>query len=480
MANLVPSLSPDVFNQGAVRVNSDALTNYIINTQARNQARDQAFTKYIADKGNTLTPTGMRAQETPELLAAKNDFQTHAIQNRHALQNPSVDHGRAYMESQNKFNKMQALIAASKDQAKKDQEFEAVLKDPNKRRLLTDNKLGEYQKSQLSINDPNFHPVGMEDIYNPKPWTGVDQGRLANELKGVTGTYTARTPEPIGGGMQTVTYDRSFDQNDLTNMSAKAHTLINEHPGFKNYIEDTIAHPESTIFHDLNTLYKKHFGKNIEQPEEAATAYILSQNPNPETKADKPQKIPLEHLSPDQKFNEFKKRVDYRNAHRPAKVGSTKVPDMGTPIHDEFSALIDNASKPGGSLVTRETYDNKGNVEKTVKGYILPLTPQQKSAYNIRNADGKIATPSEVVISEDKKTVTPIYKGSATSSTGHSEVQRDISNGIPVHDAEAQYGAHKYTKAQVLKEKKILNQQAATAPMTAEEADKYIKKYSRK
>ncbi len=458
MGNYASSVSPEAFNQGAVRVNSDALTNLIVNTQAKRQAQEQAFGKYIQDQNNNINDQGVRSADLPDILAAKNDWNDFMVRNKQAIQHMN-DGGAASVAAMQKYNKIKDIIARSKEATKSHQEFQNAIQNKQiSDRIDLQAAAADLDKAKLPV-EHGYQPFDITKHISDAPWSTQDQRQYTHELN--TNVPTPKeTPigegRDLGNGFLRVPYSREVSGDQKKQIGALGVEKYNTDPHYRSMINTEMNQPNmADAYEPLNKIYKEVYGKDIENERDMAAAHALQSHSSGTTYEKDIRKPAVSHaLSLEDRMKlqtHASQLTEGRQTRARAAKGTTgKAADESTPIHDEFTNLVNDASKPGGTLVTRENAD--GSI---VKGYELRLTPEQKAAYRSRNADGKVSEPTSVIVTEDKKHVIPIFKTSKESPTGRIGVAKDISKPIPIDDAEAQYGAHKYTKAQVLKETKI-------------------------
>ena len=216
----VTGLPPNLFSGGAVVVNPNPVVDYINNTQKLNQARDDAFSKYYADLGKNLTPSGMHADDIDDVINGKNQWQQHSMANRKALMNPSIDGGKAYAENQRLYNNTLDIAQKSKSKVANLLTVEPLIRDPKKRSLLTDDAVTAIDNAGLKVTNPKYKALNPNDIhFKDKPFDLADQSKVQGVLKNIKPEQVEN--EPIidkKNGTQTINYTPKFDKNSLLNM----------------------------------------------------------------------------------------------------------------------------------------------------------------------------------------------------------------------------------------------------------------------
>src|SRR5665213_1838161 len=232
------SLPSDLFSGGAVALNTSPFTDYYNQTQARNQARTDAVTKFVSDYSNRLTPAGVDSGDIPDFMKAKSDWQDYAMNNRQAIGNPSSDHGSAYMTAQGKYNYAQSIAQKSKDKAANLLQFKGIVNDPEKLSLLTDGTVGDIHRASLPVTDPNYAPIDYSHIkYNPKPWDTAQESKVVNTLAHFKGDESFDHYEPAGNGMQVAHYKSDLNPSQLMGIRQMATNEYHNNPEFKQMID---------------------------------------------------------------------------------------------------------------------------------------------------------------------------------------------------------------------------------------------------
>lgn len=407
MPNLIP-LPSNAFSGAAVKWDNAPVDKMLLqNTALRQQSAQLALDKYFDKQSNQLTGTGMDMQNDGEdFIKLKNAWQQHALANRRAIVNPSLDGGKAAMESQARFNEARQFAQKSIQKVKNSQAAYKILSDPAKAALLTDHARDQLHHGTLGLNDPEYVPIDMNSVaFNPKPWGTADEAGLSNEVSKVKGTAKDRPPvQDSKSGTQVVTTDTTFGKDDLTGMYNAGAQRYYSNPGFKGFVDNIPKNPIQ--FQDLNGLFKTHYGRDVQSGEDLAAAYALSKNPNARS-VDKTSPIPsysdvaqgkkvqVAGIQSGITLGREKQLRDYDNSHPAPTAASTKpVPDTESMLKEIEGNAVKKQIQP---------FSNNGTPDA---GYSVPITPELKTVFK-RVVNGK----SEEVDDVKYKPKTQEYTG---------------------------------------------------------------------
>lgn len=417
---------------GNVVLNNTPFVQFYTNMLARQQAQKDAFAKSMQEQAKSLTPAGMRSIDTDALMQAKNDWQSHWQQNKDAIQHPDIDNGKAWSENNDLYNKAASKIAQSKEAAKTDQALLKLSLDPKRAALLADDARQLIHKHQLPINDSNHKTLTLDDLdsplFNKRQPTLQEQialdnftnskhlGQEVDRKKGSTDPNTFMrndtvTYMPTEGEKQEIhdLAERLYKSND-PNMSA-VDKIVEEH-------NTGINNPK---YDQLNNIFKKYYNKNIEHPEEAATAVLMGMNRNYGDKI-----VPTKDLATEaatkrmQQFEEHKQTRKYDVEH-PLRDSNNQYDPQA-----HIAAIWDNRDTSPSAL----TSIHVGGQE--IKGAPVSLPPEV-SAKIVRKGFGNTQIkPTAFFMSEDKKNVYPVYETGETTKSGNPYLEAKPEERIPV------------------------------------------------
>jgi hypothetical protein len=178
----------------------------------------------------------------------------------------------------------------SKSAAKGTAFISKIKGDPTKSMYLTDDAMDRFNSHNLPINDPKHKSIDEIEfdspLFNPKPLSPSEDFALTNMINT---KFKGEKIKSIPGTTDPVTFKREDTSTYAPKPSELPEYLQlgerlyqNGHlAGEINKLVSDHAHGVvNPVYENLNQTYKKYFGKDIEHPEEAATAMIINKNTN--------------------------------------------------------------------------------------------------------------------------------------------------------------------------------------------------------
>lgn len=300
------TISPNMYNGGAVNLNSSPHTQFIINLMARKAARDEALDQYYQKRNSSITSEGVRSQDIPAFMDKVKNLQDFWTQNKSAIRNPTVDGGRAQMAYNNLYNEAATFPQVSKGEELKKKPFMDLLADPDKRERVTDKMISDVHTHDLPlmvkdeqgrwVDNPNRKSFDItQEKFNPKEFStdewqkyykGVGEGITPNKNQIVT----SRDPNDPYSNIVTTKTSYSPDQlkaigdlakNDYLSDDRLQYSFEKAHP-FKEYKSE---HPDQ--FDALNAIHKSVYGTDIKDDVDLHSAIVLSKKIEPSLTAKK-------------------------------------------------------------------------------------------------------------------------------------------------------------------------------------------------
>lgn len=280
------SLPGGLYTGGAVSLNAAPYVNYYLQTQAHKQAQEDAMYRYFGELQKGLTPAGMDSQDIPGLMQKKQEWQQHMLQNRDKISRPTLDKGAAYSEAMGRYNDMLGYIEESKNKMKKMASLAPIMHNPQKHDLLTDQTWDDIRRGSLPLNHPDYKPFDPNSIdYNPAPFGAKEVNTLRQNVSLIKPTETGVTRRNLGNRMQEVTHHYGFTPDQLYAMQNQAASQYATNPSFKGFI-DKIDDANGDAYHSMNDLFKNHYGRDIADKGDFATAYYLSLHPDSKSRVE--------------------------------------------------------------------------------------------------------------------------------------------------------------------------------------------------
>lgn len=267
----------NLYSGGAVELDSTPYLNYQLQTEARTRAKDEALDQYYQNMFKNVNSEGVRTQDIPRFTEKVNGWQRFYQQNRDAIKNPRLDGGRAQSEFQARYLDAQNYTQRSKNAAKVYADLMPVLKDPEKRSRIPESVIKDLSLHDLELDNPDrieFDPSKL--VFDPKP---LDVKTEEAYFSGLGKRY--KMDERITNSvLDPKTYTRKLTTTLALGDEAKegvASTGVQRYgfdPSFKKHIDESLQ--DKRAYDQLNTIFKKEFGKDIESGEEGAIAYTLA------------------------------------------------------------------------------------------------------------------------------------------------------------------------------------------------------------
>jgi hypothetical protein len=146
------------YNKGTV-IDVSKPTNMAIQLIQKDRARGEALDKYFQEYDKTVNPAGMRQQDIDGLVRAKNEAKKFYFENKKAIQNTSLDNGKAYSELMNMYTGASKDIEQSKREAATGKVTTDAYMDAKKNnRVIPAEVENAIFLAQLPIKDPRHKP----------------------------------------------------------------------------------------------------------------------------------------------------------------------------------------------------------------------------------------------------------------------------------------------------------------------------------
>lgn len=417
-------ISSNDYNGGAVVFNLQPYVQYYTNQKIREQAREDAFYKYFGGLGNNLTPAGMHTKDIPGLMQQKNDWQNYMMQNRDNIARPGLDGGKAYTEAMNRYNTMMSYINQSKNDVKNLASLKPILDSPQKKYLLNDVTMQRIHQGSLPINDPNYQPFDPSTInFNPPPF----DAKQANQMRLNMSQYKPSDSPvtiPLPNHQEQTIHNYKFNQNDLNGIYTQGAMAYHTNPSFQGEIDKVKDSPE--MHAQLNSLFTEHYGRDIQSPEDAAAAYMLSLHPDISNKVEQPRNIPYSPWeSAAASLGREKQFYDYKEDQNAQKI--TQADNQA----EKFLSDREKEAKAGGSIPYIHAEDDRKE-----NSYPVKLDPDQiKTIFGQRDITGKhVLVPDQVRVLDngDYLPVYYQYKNGKPATSGDGKVAIDSRYTKPV------------------------------------------------
>ena len=278
-------LPSNLYSGGNVNFNSSPYTQYYLNTQLRNRAKEEALTKSILDVMHSVQTDGMRPQDVNEGGFANrvDEWKNYGRDNLKDIVNPQNDKYEKYSKFMDMHQRLLNEATASKAAKENRKGILPILTNQANRELLTKDAIKAIDANNLPLTK-GYQPIDYDShLFNPKPYSSEDMRKDQMVLKGIQGIHSNKIlkeeVDPNNKSRNIVTYGVGFIPEQLNAIKSLGQNRYYSHSGFQNLVDQEAQHPDNPNYQNYNELYNRYYGKNIEQPEEMATAHMLALHP---------------------------------------------------------------------------------------------------------------------------------------------------------------------------------------------------------
>lgn len=276
---------PALYTGGAERVNVTPYTNFAINYQQRQLAKDEALDNYYQNLAKGINPAGVRTVDMDGFMQKTGELQQFWQANKAAVKNPRLDGGRAQTELMSRYQDALAYIQQSKNEEAAKKPLIPIFADPEKRRLIPNSAIYKLQLHDLPLNHPQRKSLSVTDLnFDPKP---LDLAKHIETFKDIKPDKMPTLVSTDKGNM-TRTINTEYAYNDAAKQAVyeRSRAQLLENPSFEKAINDLWSSIEqegetSPTLQQYNDTFKKNYGRDIENEEDLAAAFnigLLQQN----------------------------------------------------------------------------------------------------------------------------------------------------------------------------------------------------------
>lgn len=434
------SLPGGLYTGGAVSLNPAPYVNYYLQTRAHQRAQEDAMYKYFGDLQKNLTPAGMDSKDIPGLMERKNQWQQHMLANRDKISRPTMDKGAAYTEAMSRYNDMMAYIDRSKNKMKNIASVRPIVNNPQKHDLLTDQTWDALHKGTLPLDHPEYQDFDPNSIdFNPAPFSLKDENSIKNSLSLIKPVEGEPTRKNLGNRTEEVTHHYRLSPDQLYAIQGQASGQYATNPSFKAKI-DKLDDPNGDTYHALNDLYKSHYGKDIQDKGDFATAYYLSLHPGIKERVET-RTIPMNPWEQSAiSLDRQKKFYDYKEGQK-----TDKATQQGASV-DQFINDLEDKAKKGGNYPYVHSTGEKENA------YNIGLTSQLEKIFSVKDVSGKhTLQPDKIQLMGNGDWMVIYYQrdpntGQRLGNDNKVAIDKDLSKRISKEAIRASFGNTLLTK----------------------------------
>lgn len=414
------SVSPGIYNGGAVVFNPGASVQYYNQMLQHKQAKDEALGRYYQDLGKNINGAGMRTQDIEGGWNDKvNKWDKFYIENSDAIKNP-MKYGPS---AQNEFYSRYRDILNDVEKSKKAGAMEGMvgqkMLDPKWRDQTTDQDLAISHNMSRSIYDPEHYRDGHTTPYGPEDFSFNAPRFDLNQQKAAVNALTQGLPRGesqhpterpvIDQNAKTVTVPMvaGYDKPTYDKIIERGVNVYNSGQAAQRYFENELHNPDDLAV--LNGPFKKYFGKDISSPQDVARAWAMQNVPQTVPGKDK-----IRGWSdPDAALNRQEAYYDYKDKK---KAEAAAADDASV---ENFMKGLEEQGKKGGPFPYR--FSDTG---ETVNTYNIALTPALKKIFTVR-VGAHLSEPDALHYNPETGDYLPIHY--------------QKKDGVPIKGANGQY-----------------------------------------
>jgi hypothetical protein len=158
--------------------------NLAIQLAQKEQAKQEAMTKYLLDYDTKITGAGMAQNDIDGLMSLKNQAKKYFFENKKEITNTALDNGKAYSNLMSLYDNAEKLIAASKDKVATTKATGSLIaRANNSGEILEPETYKAFEASQLPVNS-GYQPFNITNFRTYKPFDALEyQGKLKNAVR---------------------------------------------------------------------------------------------------------------------------------------------------------------------------------------------------------------------------------------------------------------------------------------------------------
>jgi len=417
--------NPETLYSGGQGIfNSTPFTQFALQQEAKQKAKDEALDKYYNDLPKSINGAGMRVKDIGGFVNKINGVRDYYQQNKEAIKNPRLDNGKAQSTYQSMNTDASMDVNKSKDRALK----EKAALDFHQGKLKADERLPDDFWNDLNENAASIYENPDYKGFDVQKWAqappAFHQDKFIQKFKDVTPQvagvkYEAIPDNPLKQMEVTV---KQFTPDQKQAIKARATDEYQNSYSFSNSVLEDLANPEKKL--QLEQVYIDQFGAEPKTKNEyaAAKAIQLLQN-------DLVSKKPvdnLEEINRRKKADEnardlrnFEQQKEMQNRgfrHTEAMAREKLGAGDSVSINDVYKNITDATDNPNAAIVqsgkrigTRVNTLNS-DAQKVLVDYANKLRPNEKigndNIFIDKDADGTIKIyRTDDWIDEDTKAI---------------------------------------------------------------------------
>ena len=320
--------------------------NLAIQLAQKEQAKQEAMTKYLLDYDRNITGAGMAQNDIDGLMSIKNQAKKYFFDNKKEITNTALDNGKAYTTLMSMYDNAERHIAASKDKVATTKAIASLIAHANNNRDVVEPETYKaFEASQLPINS-GYQPFNIATFKTYKPFNPYELQKELKTLNTIPGTPELITVDEKGKPLpQHLQYERTPMNADFNNIKSFAYNKIND----SGYIK-MLNNLSKEEINQIGEVYNKRTGGvlPLNDPKEVSLAFMLTNLPKDytQTKLDE-----SKQYTRDQEEAKARRNIDYAKQNQNPTTHLFDIFGSGTGLSTKNLDIKDGtATKKDGSL----------------------------------------------------------------------------------------------------------------------------------
>lgn len=388
-------VNPNVYNGGAVSINTTPFANFYLQQQAKQQAKVEALDNYYRDQLKAVTPTGVRAKDIEGGFSQKlNNWQQLGVKNRKYLLNPKLDNYQTINEFNRQKNELLGDIETSKRTA--DEEKRIADLKMSGHWIPTDDDMKVVEDVGRSIYDKNRKGLSFNDLSPNLPQFDSTKFLTAAQSGMKMGTVEEAPIINAKQGLQTINFSQRYTPQEIRTIADRAGLIAQSDGVAKSNFEKVLHSPE---YPQLQEIYSSVYGNDImDTPAKVAKAFAIMNVGQPTGFGSRTEKYvdPNAQEAREKRMAIFKHKLNQDEIRLRDELENKGADEQGGAVSKWLDGLKDEA------IATGKVY-NINTPQGTTKTYQIPITPGLAKTFERTNKYGKKVQPTFIGVSEDGK-----------------------------------------------------------------------------
>lgn len=266
------------YSGGAVILDSTPYTQYYLNQQAKQQAKEEALDKYYQDQVASISSKGLRDVDMNYFGQKYKELQNLYMQNKDAIKNPTKYGFEKAQEYNQRRQELMNLPSISKQAQDEKAQALKVSMNPANREILDMKTLDDsFKLHDLPINDPRRKSVDLANMpflakqLNPSEYNTYIKGVLSNV--GTTGTFGKS--QKVGNYMVETPYTEEYSKENLLKAGERTKIDAVSNPSLRRTARTMFDNAPDAEKEELAKIHQDYFGKPLLNGEDILAAQVI-------------------------------------------------------------------------------------------------------------------------------------------------------------------------------------------------------------